>query len=365
MYITLLKQTCEHITNITGITYDLTKRAYDLDSFTAEGISTEDVKESKILILNDKNGNYEYACFYDSSKDDNKKITLKGLDFKSLWNQEIILDYTVPNSFDGTLSGIFKKISALVFNTTDIAMSFLQTKIIIPNDYTDTTLILGSLQDTYESINAYKFLKVYLKYYEYQINSKFDISTNTIIFTFVKNYAHISLNLKDFIYELTTSSTTTNKTVATIKYEPLKKDADGNEYIDPREGKDIATVYYYLDKTNNIVQSNEYGNISNRIYPVVQKIYENEYLAKAQFDAVYELSNARYVDNIIIDNTASLDPIDFANYEIYTKIDLYSNGMLYKTLPISEKIISYSSEGLSIKVKLGFKKILLTEIIKG
>lgn len=40
------------------------------------------------------------------------------------------------------------------------------------------------------------------------------------------------------------------------------------------------------------------------------------------------------------------------------------DGKLFKTLPISEKIITLDGDGKNTKIKLGFKKILLTEVIK-
>ena len=60
----------------------------------------------------------------------------------------------------------------------------------------------------------------------------------------------------------------------------------------------------------------------------------------------------------------TIDPIDFSLYPLYTKVKLYYGGKLYKTLPISEKIIKLDAKGKNTKIKLGFKKILLTEIIK-
>lgn len=44
---------------------------------------------------------------------------------------------------------------------------------------------------------------------------------------------------------------------------------------------------------------------------------------------------------------------------------LYTNGKYYKDLPITEINKKYDGTGLQTKVKLGFKKIYLTEIIKG
>lgn len=392
MYIALYDENRQHITNVDNVTYDKTVRVYDLDSFTAEGVSSEDVNDAKIVVVNDDAGNYRYACFADTVTPDKNKRTVKGLDFKTLWDTEILLDYTADGSFDGRLSAIFTKIKTLVFGGSDTTVGKIPVEVVIPTDNTDTTAVYGSYQGTYQLVNAYSFLKCYLKYYEYNVESRYDIINEKIIFTFVKHTTRITVNLSDFIYELTTTSAATNKAVATIKYDVQtpETDADGNiiytsvqevdENGNPKVDGDgnpvyvpkykprpstIATRYYYRDKDNNIVQSSASGNIGGRIYPVRTKWFESEYLADAQFEAVYELANARYVDNIVIDNNITIDPIDFADYPLYTKVELYYDGKLYKTLPISEKISTLDASGENTKIKLGFKKILLTEIIKG
>lgn len=392
MYIALYDENRRHITNVDNVTYDKTVRVYDPDSFTAEGVSSEDVNDAKVVVVNDDAGNYKYACFADTVTPDKNKRTIKGLDFKTLWDTEILLDYTADGSFNGRLSAIFTKIKTLVFGGTDATVGKIPVRVIIPTDNTDTTAVYGSYQGTYQLVNAYSFLKCYLKYYEYNIESEYDIVKGEIVFTFTKCTSRVAINLSDFIYELTTTSATTNKAVATIKYDVQtpetdasgniiytsvqevdesgnpKVDEDGNPVYVPKykpRPSTIATRYYYRDKDNNIVQSDASGNIGGRIYPVRTKWFESEYLADAQFEAVYELANARYVDNIVIDNNITIDPIDFADYPLYAKVDLYYDGKLYKTLPISEKITTLNSGGESTKIKLGFKKILLTEIIKG
>lgn len=392
MYIALYDENRNHITNIDNATYDLTTRVYDNDSFSGEGVCDEDVNDAKIAVVNDDQGNYKYACFADTVTPEYNKRTIKGLDFKTLWDTEILLDYTPQNSFDGKLSAIFEKVRAAVFDVADAAVGKIPVEVVIPTDNTDTTDVYGDLQGTYQLVNAYTFLKGYLKYYEYNIETRYDIAAGKIIFTFVKCTTVLSVDLSDFIHELTTTSSATNKTVATIKYdvETPETDADGNIiYTDVQEVDDegnpvvddegkpvyipqykprpstIATKYYYRDKDNNIVQSDAEGDISGRIYPVKTKWFEAEYLADAQFNAVYELANARYVDNIVIDNNITIDPIDFSVYPLYTKVKLYYGGKLYKTLPISEKITTLDGSGENTQIKLGFKKILLTEIIKG
>lgn len=392
MYIAIYDENVEHITNVDNATYDLTQRVYDNDTFTAEGVCDVDINDAKIAIVNDDAGNYVYACFADTVTPEYNKRSVKGLDFKSLFDTEILLDFTPEGSFDGRLSAIFRKAAAAVFDVTDAAVKKIAVEVIIPDDNTDTTETYGSLQGTYQIKNAYSFLKCYLKYYEYNIETKFDVVARKIIFKFTKCAERVAVNLSDFIYELTTTSAAANKAVATIKYnvETPQTDASGNIiYSDVQETDasgnpvynddgtpkmlpkyqprptTIATRYYYRDKDNNIVQADAAGNIDGRLYPVKQKWFESEYLADAQFNAVYELANSRYVDNIIIDNNITVDPLDFAVYPLYTKVDLYYDGKLYKTLPISEKITKLDASGQSTKIKLGFKKILLTEIIKG
>lgn len=391
MYIALYDENKTHITNVDNATYDLTTRVYDNDSFTAEGVCDVDINDAKIAVLCDDAGNCEYACFADEIKPEYNKRNVKGLDFKTLWDTEILLDYTPDGSFDGRLSKIFDKVAALVFDRTDATIRKIPVEIIIPTDNTDTTETYGSYAGTYQTINAYKFLKCYLKFYEYNISTRYDVAAGKIVFTFVKCNDAVSINLSDFIHELTTTSTATNKAVATIKYkvDTPETDADGNIVYTTTQKTDengnpvfnddgspvyipkykprpstLATVYYYRTKNNDIVQADASGNIAGRLYPVKAKYYESEYLADAQFNAVNELANARYVDNIIIDNNAVIDPLDFSGYRLYTKVALYYDGKLYKTLPISEKITTLNGSGKSTKIKLGFKKILLTEIIK-
>ena len=392
MYIALYDENKRHITNIDAITRDLTVRVYDNDGFSAEGVCEVDINDAKIVVVNDDEGNYNYACFADAITPESNKRTVKGLDFKTLWDTEVLLDYTPEGSFDPRLDAIFNKVKAAVFGGSDAAVGKIPVEVIIPEDATDTTETYGSLQGTYQFVNAYKFLKGYLKYYEYNIESKYDVAAGKIIFTFKKCTEVVSIDLRDFMHELTTTSAATNKAVATIKYDvktPLtdedgnivysdvqETDEEGNPVVDD-EGKpvylpkykprpaEIATVYYYRDKDNNIVRSDAAGDIEGRLYPVKTKMFESEYLADAQYNAINELANARYVDNIVIDNNITVDPLDLSALPLYAKVKLYYDGKLYKTLPVSEKILSLDGSGESTKIKLGFKKILLTEIIKG
>ncbi len=397
MYIALYDRDLKHIDNVDHVTYDLTTRVYDPDSFSAEGVCDSNVNDAFIAVLNDDQGNYCYACFVDSIKPEKKKRTIKGLDFKTLWDTDILLDFTEAKSFDGYLRMIVYEVEKAVFGDWPYTIGNINVKVLMGLMGENTAHIFGSYQGTYKIVNAYSFLKCYLKYYELNIESKYDVSTNTITFSFVKCEKSVSVDLNDFLYELTTTSSEVNRTVATLQYDTKTPETDdeGNilysdvqetdENGDPKVDEkgnpvyipiykprpsDLATKYYYRDRENNVVEGDADGNhtdgtpIEGRLYPVRTKIFEAEYLRDAQYDAVNELANARYVDNIVIDHNAVRDPIDFSGYPLYTKVNLYYEGKLYKTLPISEKITKLDASGESIKIKLGFKKILLTEIIK-
>jgi len=118
----------------------------------------------------------------------------------------------------------------------------------------------------------------------------------------------------------------------------------------------IPEIHYYLGIDNEIYE----GSIlsSNQVYPVKTRYFEDEYMAKAQFNAVWELVNSRYNENIILDNANS--PIDLTDYGLYDMITVYDSNGDYKVLPVSE--IRWSNKSYS--VKLGFKKEKFTDIIK-
>lgn len=365
MYIAVYDENKNHIANLDNVTYELTQRVYDPDSFTATGKTTDGINDAKYLILNDAAGNYLYSCFVDTITVEDNTRTIKGMDFKTLFDTEILIDYTQPGAFDGRLSAIFRKVASLVLDGPDAAVRKIAVELIIQEDDTDTAEVFGSLQGSYKITNAYTFLKGYLKYYEYNVTAAFNVATDKIEIRFERCADEISIGLSDFVYELQTTADAINKAVAVVQYKPeTEKDEEGNELPAPPRPDNLATVYYYREKQNNIVQSDAYGAIDGRIYPVRGKIFEAEYLADAQFDAVNELANARYVDNIILDHNAIIDPIDLASLRLYTKVHIYYGGAFYKTLPVSEKTTTADADGINTKIKLGFKKILLTEILK-
>jgi hypothetical protein len=119
---------------------------------------------------------------------------------------------------------------------------------------------------------------------------------------------------------------------------------------------------YTLGKDNQIYDG--YAPTDKRIYPVQQKIFESEYLATAQLNAVYELVNTRFVENIILTDDKVISPIPLEDIALNTLIRAYDINGEYKELPVSERRIIQDAKGYKEELKLGFKKTKLTEIIK-
>lgn len=119
---------------------------------------------------------------------------------------------------------------------------------------------------------------------------------------------------------------------------------------------------YTLGKNNKIYEG--YAPEEERIYPIVTKLFESTYLSEAQLNAVYEIVNNRYVENIVIEQNNMINTLDLASLELNTKIRVYDENGNFKDIPIAEKTYTSVEKEEKVTIKLGFKKTLLTEIIK-
>lgn len=365
MYIELYNHNLEHISNVDMVTFDLTKRVYGTDTFTAKGIYRDDISSALVLRLCEDDGTEEHACFIESLKFNNNEVSITGLDFRSILKTESIIDFT--RSFDSSLYGILTKALDSLFTSADATYRELPIQYSFDNSLKniDTKETIADYTGMYLIKDVSVFIETYLRIYEYYIQIHLDlVYTKGLVLELKQGQTPIDISLADFEYERSTTSIATNKTVATLKFESRIENEDGTITTRPRPDT-LATIYYFLTKDNQIVQSSSPNpDISNRIYPVVSKIYEDEYLAKAQFNAAYELACNRYVDNIVIAANPRLDPIDLENIDLCTLFNIYFEGIYLYSIPLAEKTVKLTNSGRTCKVKLGFKKMLLTEIIK-
>lgn len=126
----------------------------------------------------------------------------------------------------------------------------------------------------------------------------------------------------------------------------------------PRKPKPVPEKSYYLGKDNEIYE--EYIAPANQIFPIQQKIIAEDFFYKAQFNAIYELVNSRFNENIIILDNAVLNPLEIEPLGFLAMVTVYDKMNHTAILPVSEIEFKKGQK----RVKLGFKKKLFTEVIK-
>lgn len=410
MYIEVYNRNLDHVTNITDIKYNIIRRVFDLDTALLEGVATEDVSEGFIFVLCEDSGNYVYSGYMNSINQKQSHVSFKGLDFKSIYDTEILLDYSQslvdPSEF--TTISIYTKVSDLVIEQHPDNPISVEINV-VDND----TLFIANYIGQYLIENAKSFLKVYLAYFKNYISPKFNRVTKTIDVKFKESSVITDMRLDDFIFEKSTADININSAVATIKFEtllddnkfwilstekyynslPLNSKMEGagvTSFIQPvefPENYDFGFAYkaenpdypgiimywqvannyisrpvtlpykvYYLGKDNKVYEENI--SLSNKYLPVKTKIFEHEFFNSAQVAAITELVNSRYNENITLINTKT--PIDLKVLELFQTVKIYDKNGDIKELPLSEIEIS----NYTYRVKLGFKKTLFTEVIK-
>ena len=422
-YVAIYDKSLNHITNVTDIKYNITKRVYDFDTSSFEGIVDKNIENGFIFSFCSSRGYQLYSGFMKNIKQKDEQVSFKGVDLRTLFDTDITLDYTRPHVayYSYYLFDIFKDVSNAVKlqqtpGPVDVIVSYPENTSGDPATWISTS---GIANYAYQYLvkNAYKFLKVYLSYYNYYLTSHFNPITKKVVVTFKKNTNSKTIKLDDFTYQKTTTDVAINKAIAVQRYNGVeqavkawiptdinyynmmpsdkKTQTTGRDYIaekwagpaDNREmgyalavdiitetGEYWNTAYfqvgnaaverpdnlkqkaYYLGSDNQLYE--EYINPDKIIYPVKTKVFENDYFNMAQYDAIAELVNSRYNENIII--TDDMAPINIKDIELYEMITVYDKNGTSVTMPVSE--IEMSNDNYSIK--LGFKKTLFTEVIK-
>lgn len=415
MYIEMFDRKINHIANVMDVKYNFIKRAYDLDTSNFSGLTSNDVTNAFIFVLCENNGTPIYSGFATAISQNEKIVSFKGKDFKSQFDSEIILDYaTELKPSPRTLSGIFNDVVLSLDNDISWSYPILPVEFVVPNDETDVNWI-ANFDSQYVIVNGKAFLKTYLGYYGYHISSHFDRQNKKLIYEFKKTDEEINIKLNDFTHEFKKNDLTTNKTIATLQFETIDKsekewvetdegyynsapedkrievnqsdnikpNLNANDYeiglavkvVYSSPGSPLTGTYYFSAAYASIARpddlpyreywlgldNNIYSGIvvfDNMILPIKTKIFEDVNFQNAQYNAIYELVNNRYNENIILTNTKA--PIDLSKITLNTMVNVYDSNGDIKSLPVSEIT---NNNGL-LHVKLGYKKTLFTEVVK-
>lgn len=331
-----------HVATLVSVKATLVRRVYSEDSFSAEGFTEDDCQSAKVAVYADDNGRKRYASFVSTVTEEDGITKITGKDFRSLFDTEIAAE-TMPSS----LSQVLDAVAERVFQSEDsvarkipVTCDFKGADINVEQDF--------GIWEGEEPFNAYDKTLTYLKYYGLYLDSDYDENTGSISFRLKRGGQEQEIRLEDFDFTVETSSGITNKAVAVVK----------------KDGAELSKKYFYRTDRNEIVTS-DFDNITdNRIYPIKAVIKSAETAYQAQYDAIKELADARFNDNILIRNIPERDPANFFGIGLLTSVKCYRGGKLFRTLPVAETEENSDAGIKSVAVKLGFKKTLLTEILK-
>lgn len=200
---------------IRAVTYEINERAYEDDNGSVSGVLDDDIDDPFIFEIRDgKNHIYSGLIKNWSFKDNQAKFII--VDFRTTLNTDVLLDYSNGES-DFRLYKVFEKL------TTQINRGSQQFiyEFNYPVD-TESTIAIANYAGQYIIVNAQSFLKVYIAYYDYVIDKRYDYTRDILVFTFRKRSEQITeIRLDDFIHDRTRNDIKTNKVVATIKFQTI------------------------------------------------------------------------------------------------------------------------------------------------
>lgn len=206
------------VATVIDVSADITRKVFDFDVCSFKGFCDSSIEGAQYGIAYDDNNEYLYSGTIRDLKQENGLISFKLDDWRRLLDVDLLLDFS-QSTPDLSLGGIFAKVFN-VFNAERLKDAFISKIPIItyaPSDATDTTFIANYTHE-YIIVNAWKFLKVYLAYYGYALFASW--GNNVIYFDIEKRSDNVTtIYLDDFIFDAKKTSTATNKTIATIKYE--------------------------------------------------------------------------------------------------------------------------------------------------
>ena len=206
----------EQKANIKIESFDITSRAYDNDTGRVVGANDEDISEPFMFELRNIQNEHIYSGFIKNWKYKDGKINFNVIDFRTVIDTDILLDYSHGDD-DFRLFKIFDKVATQISqNSKQLIYDFNY-----PVDEDDTRFI-ADYSNEYIIVNALSFLKVYLGYYNYVIDKEYNHETSSLVFTFRKQSEEATeIKLEDFYHDKVKNDISTNQTIATIKFQTI------------------------------------------------------------------------------------------------------------------------------------------------
>lgn len=408
MYCAVYNKNRQHVCNVRDVKYNVVERVYDWSTFNFSGTCDEQIYKGDVtfFVFCDELGNSVASGFVTEWSQDGSAVSFKGDDLRRVFDTEVLLDFSQDiENYPNTVDKIFNLVAGAVDAVS--RPNGMPLALTIPTDETDV-MYVADYRGYYLIANAYKFLKPYLALHNYFLRVSMLLTHLPVLDTFAVHFVKggiktHKIRLEDFVYERKATDVRVNRAVATIKVQTVLPEHEwvvSNELYwgsMPEDMRAIDTVmpdandypigfalrkhpeydYYQchnvmIPRPTGLPEKVYWLGTDNQVYegiipenkkrlPIITKIFEDEYLYNAQAQALTELVNNRYNENIMLTAENALTPIDLTQVQLYDMFEIYGKDPRdYVVLPVSE--IERTNEGT--KIKLGFKRTFFTEVVK-
>lgn len=313
--------------------FSRTRRAYDFNEFSCVCEPLTIDAQPVFGVIRKNNGDYDYAVLNPVLDiDRNNKGNVSCRDLKAVFNTEVIYDFS---SFSG--GNIETFLTFLFKGWRDFDDCGFNVEIDFADDCKNITVIENTLPANKGIYNVFEVMKKIFGVYDLYMTARLDIRAKKII-------CHVGLT-KHFvkIINIDEYPNTFGRVAADINTAVAYKD-DFSE-----------SIRWYLLSDNSITMDRS----KRDIFPTRSKIFTSEKLEEASFDAVGELAENRYQDQIDINVYESADYDRLRSVDFDTSFQIYCKGKFYKTLPIGEIIDNEKNE---MTIKIGYKPISFIQI---
>lgn len=313
--------------------FSRTRRAYDFNEFncTCEPLTID--AQPVFGVIRKNNGDYDYAVLNPVIDiDKNNKGNVSCRDLKAVFNTEVLYDFKL---FEGLNIAAF--LLFLFDKWRDFDNCGFNVEINFADDCKNIKIIENTLPADKGIYNTFEVVKKVFGIYDLYMTTSLDIRGHKII-CFIGSTKRYLKNLNIDEYPNTFGRVAADINTA-IAYT--------NDYSE--------SIRWYLLRNNKITQ-----DLKNRdIFPSRAKIFISEKLEEASFNAIGELAENRYQEQIDINIYDSVDYDRLRNVDFDTSFNIFSGGKYYKTLPIGEIIDNDKNE---MTIKIGYKPISFIQI---
>lgn len=331
-------------------TWSRKQRAVDFDDTRITGEQIPYSADPFFVVINDRQGKQQFSGLASTPviDDKSKKTTITLKDYTTLFNTEVIIDWSKFEQTNKSLGAYFNFIFTEWLTQTDVGFTGnikWDIRRLEGLSWDTTNIPLGTDK---ESVMLYTLFIDALSYYGLYCLPELDVYTKTLTFVFhVAGINSRSIRLKDFgILSVEKSFGSYNRvTVYNHKYERNQS--------------------WALTETNTVVKlpSNQplvypAKNVNFIAEEPDEELSETQALNNAVYEAVMELAQNRYQENIDLDVQQYTSLMDMSEFDFSYVVSVYTAEDFYKDLPVGE--IETDSKGKHI-IRLGHRVQELTQ----